>query len=294
MSASSTSRWLEGFFAAEGLRIHEKRFGFGKPALDAVIRGEADLATVAETPLVFAILGGAKLRIAAVIGTSDRNAAIVARKSAGIAKPMDLEGKSIGVTVGTTGEYFLNCFLVSLGLGEKDVRIVDLKPEAMIGALAGGRVAAVATWNPTLSQVNAALAGDGLLLYGDDIYTENFCVAGDGEFIRKNPEVMKAFMRALIRAESYIRAYPEKAISACAAYDGLDAAGLAAVFGLFRFRPILDQSLLVMLEDESRWAAGRLAVGRSPPAGSPPRLRTSRTTSTTSTTTRCPRSLANA
>jgi ABC-type nitrate/sulfonate/bicarbonate transport system substrate-binding protein len=243
-----------GFFEAEGLRVRAKPFGFGKLALAAVLAGEADLATVAETPLAFSILEGADIRIAAVIAASDRNAAIVAKRSAGIAKPEDIAGKSIGVTRGTTGEYFLHCFLIAQGMTEKDVAILDLRPEDMIGALAGGKIAAAATWNPTLQRIGSALADDGVFLYGDNVYTENFCAAGTRGFVDGNPEAMKAFMRALLRAEDFIEGDPGAAIALVARYDNSDAASLAEVFGLFRFKLSLDQSLLIILEDEARWA----------------------------------------
>ena len=60
------------FFRAEGLMVNAKAYDFGKLALAAVMAGEADLATVAETPVARAIIGGTKISVSAIIETSAR------------------------------------------------------------------------------------------------------------------------------------------------------------------------------------------------------------------------------
>ncbi len=57
---------------------------YGKTALKEVLEGKADFATVAETPVMFAIMKGEKISIIATIQTSSRNSAIMARKDKGI------------------------------------------------------------------------------------------------------------------------------------------------------------------------------------------------------------------
>jgi ABC-type nitrate/sulfonate/bicarbonate transport system substrate-binding protein len=55
----------QGFFAAEGLDVNLVRYPTGKPALDALLRGEAQVATVAETPIMFAGLARQPIRVLA-------------------------------------------------------------------------------------------------------------------------------------------------------------------------------------------------------------------------------------
>jgi ABC-type nitrate/sulfonate/bicarbonate transport system substrate-binding protein len=43
--------FAQGYFAEEGLDASPQPHAFGKPALNAVIEGKADLATVADTPI---------------------------------------------------------------------------------------------------------------------------------------------------------------------------------------------------------------------------------------------------
>jgi ABC-type nitrate/sulfonate/bicarbonate transport system substrate-binding protein len=244
----------QGFFAAEGLDVAVKPFTVGKTALAAVIQGESDLATALETPVMLAILGGAKICIVAAIATSDRNLAIVANRGAGIAVAADLVGRTIGVTKGTAADYFLNSFLVAQGIEAGEVRIVDAQPGEIVEALRTGRIAAAVLWAPLIDQASGALAEKGIVFYGGNIYTATDLISGDTAFVKSRPEAIKGFIRALIRAEDFMKKNPEMAMTLIAKYASIDEAGLRANLALFRFKVALDQSLLLTLEDESRWA----------------------------------------
>ena len=243
-----------GFFKNEGLNVIPQTFAFGKPALESVIDGESDLATVAETPFIYALLGGANLSISAVIETTDKTTALVVNKTAGIEKAEDLAGKTIGVTKGTSGEYFLDVFLIARGLDTDKITIVDMLPENMLAAIKAGNIDAAAVWNPVLLGISEELGADGTVFYGDDVYTEHFCLAGMQDFARENPDAMRSFMKALIRAEVFLRENKEDALKIIAEYSQTDEADLVSILALLRFRVSLDQTLPLLLEDEIRWA----------------------------------------
>ncbi|MFZ4617984.1 MAG: ABC transporter substrate-binding protein, partial [Rectinemataceae bacterium] len=243
-----------GFFAAEGLVVNATAFAFGKLALASLFGGSSDLATVAETPFVLAIMAGEKLSISAVIATSDRNMAVVASESQGVGVPSDLVGKAIGVTLGTNGEYFLDAFLIARGIEKRSVRIVDLQPDQMLPAIQSGRIAAAVAWNPTLLHMKNSLAGKGRIFDGEDFYTASFCIAGTRDFVSKHPEAMRAFLRALISAEDFMTDNPVQARAMIGKDSGNDEASLATILGEFKFRVGIDKSLLLVLEDEVRWA----------------------------------------
>ena len=62
-SAFAGPLWVadrQGFLAAEGLRATLKPYPTGKLCLEAMLRGEAEVATVAETPIMFAGLAGTR------------------------------------------------------------------------------------------------------------------------------------------------------------------------------------------------------------------------------------------
>lgn len=203
--------FAKGFFAEEGLDSIPQPHPFGKSALAAVIEGKADIATVADTPIVFAVMNGEKITTFASIQTSNKDEAILSRLDRGITQPADLKGKKIGVTLGTTAHFFVDSFLLAHGIEMKQVTLVDMKPHEMAAALDSGKVDAVSTFNPTLKQLEKSLGNNGAVFFGESLYTETFCVAAMQEYVKKNPEAIKKFLRALIKAEIFIKEHDKEA-----------------------------------------------------------------------------------
>ena len=244
----------KGFFTAEGLTVEALPFEFGRLALDSVIKGESDLSTSAETPVVLSVLAGDNVGIAAVFGTWDKNTVIIANKASGVLNPSDLAGKAIGVAKGTSGEYFLEAFLRARGIDLHSVTIVDMQPHIMLEALLEDRIAAAAIWTPIQMEIGYILAEQAVVFYGDDFYTEHLVVSGSLAFMEKNPAAIKAFARALLKAEVYMKEYPDDAVTIIAKYSNVPESSVRSVLELLKIKVFLDQSLLLQLEDETRWA----------------------------------------
>jgi sulfonate transport system substrate-binding protein len=243
-----------GYFAGEGLQIIPQTKTSGKAALNAVIDGQADIATVAETPIMFAITNGKKISIIAEIQTSTKNEAIVARKDLGIARPSDLKGKKIGVTLGTNGDFFLDSFLLLHGINGKEVKIIDMKPEEMSGALSQERVDAVSAWNPLIIQLQKRLGDKVVSFFAENIYTEFFCIVTKQEFAHRNPDVIRKVVKALLKAETFANHNPEESRQIVSDYTKTDKAIIAEIWDNLGFMVTLDQSLLMSLEEQTRWA----------------------------------------
>jgi sulfonate transport system substrate-binding protein len=258
--------FAKDYFAQEGLEATPQPHAFGKPALQSVIEGKADIATTGDTPIVFAVISGKQITTLAMIQTSNRNEAIVARRDRGIVKPTDLQGKTIGVTLGTTGDFFADSFLIYHGIDRKHVKIIDLKPDEMAVALTTEKVDAVSTWNPNLIQLKKKLGSKGIIFFGESLYTEIFCVVGGQEYVKKNPAAIKKVLRALLKAEVFVQQHPEEARRYVAEFIKADKIVLDELWDIFTLRVALDQSLLVDLEEQTRWAMKhRLTVRRDMP-----------------------------
>jgi len=256
----------KGYFAEEGLDASSQPHAFGKLALNAVIEGKADIATAGDTPIVFAVMNGKMITILATIQTANKNEAIVARRDRGITGPADLKGKRIGVTLGTTGHFFLDSFLLAHGIESKQFTLVDMKPDEMVAALGSGRVDAVSAFNPTVKQLEKSLGSNGTVFFGESLYTEIFCVAATQEFVKKNPEAVKKFLRALLKAETFIKEHPEEAQNLVADFIKMDKTELADIWNILTFKVTLDQALLVDFEDQTRWMLkNKLAPGKQMP-----------------------------
>ena len=258
--------FAKGFFAEEGLEATPQPHAFGKLALNAVLEGKADLATVADTPIVLAVMSGRMITTLAVIQAANRDNAIVARHDRGIAKPADLKGRKIGATLGTSGNFFVDAFLIANGIDKEKVKIIDMKPDEMTAALDTGKVDAVSTFNPTANQLGKKLGNSAIVFFDESIYTESFCLAAEQAYVKKNPAAIKKVLRALIKAKTFVEKHDEEARRLVAEFIKIDKADLDEIWDIFTLKVALDQGLLVDFEAQTRWALkNKLTEGTSMP-----------------------------
>ncbi len=253
----------KGYFKSEGLEVQFQRFEFGKPALQAVLDGRADLAVAAETPIMFAILKGEKIVIVANIEASSTNNGVVARKSPGISTLADLKGQRVGFSKGTSSDFFLDSLLNANGLTRQDIRPVEMRPDEMLAAIKEGRVDAVCTWNYPLTQIKQELGAKGLVFLDPQIFTETFSLVGQQDVVKKNPQLIERFLRVMIRAEDFVAVQPAEAQAILAKAIGHDVKLVREVWDSFRYQVKLDDVVLITLEDETRWAIKNLLTDRT-------------------------------
>ncbi|EKD36413.1 MAG: hypothetical protein ACD_75C01522G0003 [uncultured bacterium] len=243
-----------GYFRAEELEVTARLHPYGKLALEDMLAGKADFSTVAETPIMFAIMRGEKIAVIATIQTSDTENAIVARKDKGILALGDLKGKKIAVTRGTTLDFFLDTILAVNGISREDVEVVNLKAEEMADALAQGDIDAISTFSVYTIMTQRKLGDLAITFKDKDIYRESFNVVAMQGFIRNNPETVKKMLRALVKAEQFIQENPAEAQKIASDFSGTEISIIHEVWADSSFAARLDQALLLSLEDESQWA----------------------------------------
>jgi len=244
----------KGYFADEGLEVQSSIHSFGKASLQTLLDNKSDFATVAETPVMFSVIKGEKIFVIANVEATTMNNAIVARKDAGINKASDLKGKRVGFTPGTTSEFFLDSMLAANIFTRKDIQAIPLKPDEMQEGITSRKVDAVCTWNFPLTQIYHLLGANGTIIFDREIYTETYNVAAQQDFVQKNPATVKAFLRALLKAESYLEKNPVEARGIMAKAANIDISLVQEIWSHFNFHVGLDQTLLITLEDETRWA----------------------------------------
>lgn len=244
----------QGYYLQEGLDATPQKHPYGKVALDAMLEGKADFATVAETPFMFAVMQGRKISIIATIQTSIRNVAIIARKDKGILTPRDMKGRTLAVTSGTLLDFFMDAFLVAQGISRKDLTVVNMTPDEMAEAVERGDVDAIAAWSYVLIQAQKRLGNKGISFYDEDVYTQTFNIVTTQDYIRAHPENVKKVLRALVKAEKYVVQNPAEAQAIVADFCNIDKAVIGEMWAVENFSVTLDQSLLLALEDESQWA----------------------------------------
>ena len=243
-----------GYYREEGLDATVHLHPYGKRALQEVLEGKADIATAAETPVMFAVMKGEQISIVATIHTSSLGHAVVARKDRGINTFGDLKGKKIAATLGTSADFFLDAILLSNGISRKDVVVVHRKAEEIPDALDHGDIDAASTFTPYV-QLTQKKLGDRVITFNNGrIYRHTFNIVATDEFILKHPEKVRKVLRALVKAEEFVRSNPAEAQSIVADFTGIDMPVVRAFWVNAKFTVSLDQSLLLALEDESSWA----------------------------------------
>lgn len=245
----------KGYFTSEGLLVTIAPHTTGKDVFGAVFRGQANLGTSGDLPVMFAAMNRQPIYVAATIATAQNDFGIVGRKDKGIVTPASLKGKRIGVTLVSGAHFVLDAFLTRHKLSISDVKVRDLKPEALSDALAKGEVDAVSTWQPYLGTLQTQLGSNGTtFLSGGGIYDVALNLSGTRDYVANHPETIKKVLRALVRAGRFCSDSPDTARQLVAEALKLDVAELKALWPQYRFNITLDQGLLLALEDESRWA----------------------------------------
>ncbi|MGH6678505.1 MAG: ABC transporter substrate-binding protein, partial [Bradyrhizobium sp.] len=123
-----------------------------------------------------------------------------------------LKGKSIGVTFGTTGHYFIARYLGKLGLAPKDVNLVNLAPGDREQAFLRGDVAAVVTWPPPsniLGQRKMRLVTTGRR-QGIAIPS---AVVAQADYLAANRETALRFLKLHFQLINMIRNDPDKFVA---------------------------------------------------------------------------------
>jgi NitT/TauT family transport system substrate-binding protein len=186
--------------------------------------------------------------------TTMEDHAIIGRRDRGILTPAGLKGKRIGVSMGTTTQFFLDAFLNRQRLAPGDVTVVNLAPRELAEALAVGEIDAAVMYQPFLDTSATALADQAVVFSGDAVYDVLFAIAATRDYVAARQKTLEKILRATIRGARFCKDTPGAAIEALAAIMKTDPAIVKRIWPSYQFEVSLRQGLLLTLEDEARWA----------------------------------------
>ena len=264
----------KGYFAENGVEVTIKEFDSGRAAPKAMLdegglaspkpgEGGLDMVTVAQTPVMFnsfsaqggsASGGNPDFAIVSAIVSSYNEITVLARRDRGITKAGDLRGKKVGMTKGSSGQYFLDLFLSNNNLQLSEVEKVDLPTSQLVSNLTTGSVDAISTWNPHLYNAQKVLGGESIIFPTRKILRVDFYFVPNKNFLQNHPEAIAKFLQALKQAEDFIKNNEDKSVDIVAKRLGLDRAFVASVWGDFQFGLFLDSTIIQTLENEAAWA----------------------------------------
>ncbi len=241
------------YFTDEGLDINLMFTSSGNLSLERLLKGEFDIATVTETPVVhksfirndFYIVGDAVRPV---------EHQIVARKDRGIDDTSDLKGKRIAVMQGTSADYFLDSFLMYNELSRSDVEVINMLTINMPSAIEKGEVDAISCWQPFALKAQRMLGENAIILPSKNIHTVSWLIIVTKKYANENQEAIQRFLRAIIKAEKFLKANRKESIRIHADMSKVDRDIVDTLFDNMNYDLSLRHQLLLNLENLARWA----------------------------------------
>jgi NitT/TauT family transport system substrate-binding protein len=249
----------QGYFAGNGLKVVHKIYPSGVAAIDGLLNHEVDLATGSEFAFANEVLSEQDIRTIGAISRSSIEY-LVGRVDRGIENLSDLKGRTIGVPLGSRPEFALDRFLFLRGIDTTEVTLVDVPVNESVQALASGKVDAVAAWQPYIDRLRDQMGAQVVSWSVQEDQPSYTLVMTRGKWTEENGPAIARFLKSLVQAERFVADDPDAARSFVQTELNYDKDYMADVWPSYRFSVTLDETLVVVMEDQARWIIGRQLI----------------------------------
>ncbi len=245
----------KGLWKKRGLDVDIVPFATGRDAFEALLGGQLDYAVMAEFPAVTGALRKQSFGVLAVL--SKYQALRVIAKSSAPTSFAALDGKKIGVTVGTNINFVLANALKTRGT---KAELVNVAPPDLIPALVRGDIAAGALFPSAYAAARRALG---------DQYQEILLPEARAAFVLvasarvlENEALHRKLLEGLLEGETFVVADPAASQEVSARYVGkaMPLETIRAQWPLYEYRVQLDRGTLDWMVAEGKWLVERGAV----------------------------------
>lgn len=204
----------KGYYAEEGIDLTIERGGGSADAIKQVAAGRAQLGFADAATLVVS-RGNDNVPVKMVAAIYQKPPqAIFALGESGISSPKDLEGKTLADAAGSAVPAMFPAFAKAAGIDAKKVKWTVADSAALPTLLSTKRVAGIGQFTVGEPLLTKAVEGKELtrLSYADAglDYYGNGIIASE-EIIQKDPELVKAFVRATLKGMETAFANPDEA-----------------------------------------------------------------------------------
>lgn len=198
----------KGFFAEEGLSVTiDRGYGSAKVISDVAAGlfdiGFGDINSLIEFKSRYP---DAKVKLVAVIHVSSP-LSIVTLAGKGIEDPKDLEGKKLGAPAGDAARRVFPAYAAAVGVDANKVTWVTMDVPLREPMLVRGDVDAVSGFYYTivinLLNLNISEKDIKVFKYGDYLPLVGNGIVVNEDFLKKNPDVVRRFLKAVIRGIKY-------------------------------------------------------------------------------------------
>jgi NitT/TauT family transport system substrate-binding protein len=245
----------KGFFKQAGVKVKMNLHPSGLDSLKAMMRGEAQIATISDIAFALKMNEDPSLRIIASIGTSV-GSRIVARRDRNIREPSDLKGKKIGYSPGTSSDYFFHSFLLTNHLLLKEVKAVAIPPARQAEAVITGEVDAVSAFDTYSFVAKEGLGENAVSWDSQNKLSYQWLLAARESFTR-SPEATKRLLKALIKAEAFILTNQDETKDIIARKWNFSPEYVRYSWERIRMDVSFNQSIITALQNYVRWQMDR-------------------------------------
>lgn len=232
-----------------GQEIEWRRFDSGAKVITAMASGDIDIATAGSSPIAAAISRGVDIELVWILENINEAEALVVSNASGIVAPQDLKGKTLGVPFVSTTHFHTLFALEQFGLSEKDVKVINMQPNAIAAAWQRGDVDAAFIWDPVLGRIKT----DGKVLISSGELSRWGKATFDGlvvnkEYGKAHPEVVGQLIKLMAAADAEYRdgkatfSADSEMAKNIAKLTGGDVNQVPEVLSLYQF-PTLDEQL---------------------------------------------------
>lgn len=245
---------LDKRFASLGFKVQWPEFAAGPQQLEALNANGLDIASTAESPPVFSQAAGAPLVYLATTAPNGKAVSLLVPVNSPIKSVAELKGKKVAFQKASIGHYLLVKALEGAGLKLTDVESVFLAPPDANVAFSQGKVDAWFIWDPFVTRAEQKKVGRVLVDGGKLRDTANF-YSTSRQFYQAHPEVIKAFLEELQKAEIWTQNHPKEVAQLLAPVTQLDPPTLEIMHKKYEYglRPITEQVITKQQEVADKW-----------------------------------------
>jgi len=198
---------LEKEFEADKIAVRWVFSAGSNKALEFLNAGSIDIGSTAGAAALIARINGNPIKAVGVFSRPEWTA-LVTRADSAVTKPADLKGKTVAVTRGTDPHIFLVRSLDSVGLTEKDVKLVLLQHADGKTALLRKDVDAWAGLDPIMAQAEVE---EGARLFFRKAQDNTWGVLNAREeFARQNPQIVARVLKVYEEARQWALKNPDE------------------------------------------------------------------------------------
>ena len=191
----------------------------GAAAMEAMTAGEIDFAALGDMPVIQSKGNGLDVVVLSSLFTSKDGYHLVAAKDSGIHSIEDLKGRKVAVMTASTMHKLLLKYLEAKNLTVDDIELIPLKQKDHLAAFVGKNVDSAVTQIPHSTKIIES-TGAYIVCNADDYDTIQTLIVGSGKYLKENPEYGVKFLRAILKADKWVRENIDEAYKIIAEEDG--------------------------------------------------------------------------